>query len=72
MWRPLALLPQDETPDAPTREPLLAEMAAGLRPLADSTTGAMSFLLDILPQGESAPAATPAQAPEGAAGQAAT
>ena len=73
MWRPLTLPQQDEeTAGAPAREPLLAEMAAGLRPLADSTAGAMSFLLDILPQGQSAPAATPAPAPEGAAGQAAT
>ncbi len=43
---------EEEVPgEGQTRgEPLLAEVAAGLRPLAESTTGAVRFLLDVLPQ----------------------
>ena len=58
--------------DAVSTEPLLAEMAAGLRPLADSTSGAMDFLFNLLPQGEAAPHSPPAPSSEPAAGQAAT
>jgi hypothetical protein len=53
-------------------EPLLAEMAAGLRPLADSTTGAMDFLFNLLPQGDAASPAPSAPTSDPAAGQAAT
>lgn len=52
--------------DASAGEPLLTEMAAGLRPLAESTSGAMGFLLNLLPQGEagqSIPAGTRLEAP---------
>jgi hypothetical protein len=52
LWQPATPEPQASNEAPPPREPLLAEMAAGLRPLADSTTGAVRFLLDVLPQGE--------------------
>jgi hypothetical protein len=47
-------------------------MAAGLQPLADSTTGAVSLLFDLLPQGETAGSAPTAPVVEPAGNQAAT
>lgn len=65
-WQPTAPATTEPKDDA-----MLTEMAAGLRPLADSTTGAFRFLLDVLPQGEAAPVA-PSESIEPAANQRAT
>jgi hypothetical protein len=48
LWQPSAT--EEGTGDEAQREPMLAEVAAGLRPLADCTTGAVRFLFDVLPQ----------------------
>jgi hypothetical protein len=49
LWQPAA-----SQPGEPGEAAVLSEMAEGLRPLADSTSGAVRFLLDVLPQGEPA------------------
>lgn len=69
LWQPMA---DAMEADSDATGPLLAEMAAGLRPLADSTTGAMDFLFNLLPQGDAASPAPPAQSSDPAAGRAAT
>jgi hypothetical protein len=77
LWRPTVeranVLHNMQAAQSGPDQPLLAEMAAGLRPLADSTSGAVRFLLDVLPRGESSSEAVPVADPiEPSAGQTAT
>jgi hypothetical protein len=74
LWQPIAILAADESPtaDSASSDPLLAEMASGLRPLADSTSGAMELLFKLLPQGESQNSAPPPPAADPVARPAAT
>lgn len=52
LWQPKVMPAAGSgEPVAAADEPLLTEMASGLRPLAESTSGAMGFLLNLLPQG---------------------
>jgi hypothetical protein len=73
LWQPRhANEPDLASQSEATAAPLLAEMAAGLRPFAESTSGAMSFLLNVLPRGETPEPAPAAPNLDPLAGQTAT
>lgn len=72
LWQPQPKAATSGAPAAPAGEPLLTEMAAGLRPLAESTSGAMGFLLNLLPQGEASQAVPDVRRLDAPASQTAT